>query len=267
MDLVVVVGLRGRARERRNTPTIVARVNAPVLLGCRAVGPIVGRRHCEIHTIQAMAPQTVLDKVVSAIETLAEPGGASRPAIAKCVKSLNGGVEVSGTLLKKALVTGVKKGKLVQTGQRFALVGVVLAAKPEDTVEKTILKEGTGAACEAGDEVDMAYVGKLESDGSQFDRAAHFKFVLGGGEGAHACGCALNCRFLGACQFLLHTSHQPRPRPYVCSLACARSHQGMGQRSRGHEGRREGEAGRASKAGLRRTRIRQGDPSELDTRL
>ena len=63
-----------------------------------------------------MAPTTVLDKVVSAIETLAEPGGASRPAIAKCVKSLNAGVEVSSTLLKKALVTGVKKGKLGQTG-------------------------------------------------------------------------------------------------------------------------------------------------------
>ena len=47
-------------------------------------------------------PKTVLDKVLHAIETLAEPGGASRPAIAKCVKSENGGVEVSAALLKKA---------------------------------------------------------------------------------------------------------------------------------------------------------------------
>lgn len=127
-------------------------------------------------------PKTVLDKVLHAIETLAEPGGASRPAIAKCVKSENGGVEVSAALLKKALATGVSKGKLVQTGQRFALVGVVIEARPEDTVEKTILKEGTGRVCENGDEVDMAYVGTLQSDGSQFDRAPHFKFVLGGGE-------------------------------------------------------------------------------------
>ena len=125
-----------------------------------------------------MAP-TVLDKVIAAIKELAEPGGASRQAIAKWYKSNHG--EVSAALLKKALAAGVKKGTLVQNGQRFALVGVVLAAKPEDTVEKTILKEGSGAAAEAGDEVDMAYVGTL-LDGSQFDRAAHFKFVLGGGE-------------------------------------------------------------------------------------
>ena len=42
------------------------------------------------------------------------------------------------------------------------------------------MKEGTGSKAEAGDDVDVAYIGTLESDGSQFDRAAHFKFTLGG---------------------------------------------------------------------------------------
>ena len=212
-----------------------------------------------------MAPTTVLDKVVSAIETLAEPGGASQPAIAKCVKSLNAGVEVSSTLLKKALVTGVKKGKLVQTGQRFALVGVVLAAKPEDTVAKVILKEGTGQACEAGDEVDMAYVGTLESDGSQFDRAAHFKFVLGGGEGARVRSCR-------ACKAALRTRLLPldlfsSPMPHARAIICAHSDQGMGQGSRRNEGGRESEARRATEAGLRCTRFGQGDPTQFNARL
>ena len=125
-------------------------------------------------------PKTVLDKVVDAIKTLAEPGGASRPGITKCVQSLHG--EVSPALLKKALAQGVKKGVLVQTGQRFSVVGMVIAPRAEESVTKTVLKEGSGAAAGEGDTVDMAYVGTLSSDGSQFDRAAHFQFQLGAGE-------------------------------------------------------------------------------------
>ena len=126
-------------------------------------------------------PMTVLDKVVSAIELLAEPLGASRPAIAKCVKEVHG--EVSAVLLKKALIAGVSKGKLNQQGQRFSLPGVTLAPSEEETVQKTILKSGDERRCaEAGDDVDVAYKGTLEADGSQFDKASHFKFTLGAGE-------------------------------------------------------------------------------------
>ena len=42
-------------------------------------------------------PKTVLERVLTAVETLAEPGGASRQAIVKCLKA-NGG-EVSATAL------------------------------------------------------------------------------------------------------------------------------------------------------------------------
>ena len=124
-------------------------------------------------------PKSVLDKVRDAIETLAEPGGASRPAIAKAVKAQHG--EVGAPLLKKALAQGVTKGLLVQTGQRFALVGVEIAARPDETVESEVLKAGAGESCSAGDEVTMSYVGTLESDGSCFDKAKSFSFTLGGG--------------------------------------------------------------------------------------
>lgn len=126
-------------------------------------------------------PPTVLDKVCKAIDALAEPGGASRVAVAKFVKETYG--EVKAPLLKKAFADGVAKGKLVQSGQRFALAGVELAPRAEDTVEKVVVKAAPeGRACEAGDTVDMKYVGTLQDGGAQFDRAAHFQFTLGIGE-------------------------------------------------------------------------------------
>ena len=83
-------------------------------------------------------PLTVLDKICKAIEVLEEPGGASRVAVAKYVKQTWG--EVSAALMKKAFATGVQKGKLVQNGQRFALVGVEIAPREGESVEKTIVK-------------------------------------------------------------------------------------------------------------------------------
>lgn len=129
-----------------------------------------------------MAPpaRTVLDKVIGSIGVLAEPGGASRPAIAKCVKETYG--EVSATLIKKALATGAKNGKLVQTGQRFSLPGVHIAPREGTTVKKTVLKEGSGDAAVRGDDVVVRYVGTLASDGSKFDSAANFNFTLGAGD-------------------------------------------------------------------------------------
>ena len=105
-------------------------------------------------------PKTVLDKVVAAIGTLAEPGGASRPAIAKAVKAADG--EVGAALLKAALSKGVAKGVLVQSGQRFALAGVTVAPREVAQVESTVLKEGAGEPCGVGDTVSMAYVGSLQ---------------------------------------------------------------------------------------------------------
>ena len=106
-------------------------------------------------------PKTVLDKVVAAIGTLAEPGGASRPAIAKAVKAADG--EVGAALLKAALSKGVAKGVLEQSGQRFALAGVTVAPREVAQVESAVLKEGSGEPCGVGDTVSMAYVGSLQA--------------------------------------------------------------------------------------------------------
>ena len=161
--------------------------------------------------VGAKMPKTVLDKVVAAIGTLAEPGGASRPAIAKAVKAADG--EVGAALLKAALSKGVAKGVLVQSGQRFALAGVTVAPREVAQVESTVLKEGAGEPCGVGDTVSMAYVGSLQVayagprthrthrtytvytahtsdayptstsqvDGSVFDQAKTFSFQLGAG--------------------------------------------------------------------------------------
>ncbi|KAG8469386.1 hypothetical protein KFE25_005841 [Diacronema lutheri] len=126
-----------------------------------------------------MEPRTVLDKVVAAISLLAEPSGASRPAIAKCMTANYG--ETSAALLKRAIAAGVKCGKLVQTGQRFSLAGVAVPPRLGCTVVKAVLKEGSGAVSQLGDTIDVKYVGSL-ADGSQFDRAAHFRFTLGAGD-------------------------------------------------------------------------------------
>ena len=110
-------------------------------------------------------------------------GGASRVAISKFIKETYG--EVSAVALKKAFQNGVQKGKLVETvkGQRFALVGVEIAPREGESVEKKILKAAPeGRACEAGDTVDMKYLGTLQDGGAKFDSAAHFKFTLGIGE-------------------------------------------------------------------------------------
>lgn len=125
-------------------------------------------------------PKTVLDKVCDAIALLAEPGGASRVAISKAVTSAH--PEVKPTLLKKALLQGVQKGKLQQNGQRFALFGVVLAPRAETSVDKTVIHEGDGASVQLGDTVDMKYVGRLLQDDSIFDQASSFKFTLGAGD-------------------------------------------------------------------------------------
>ncbi len=130
-----------------------------------------------------MPKLTVQDKIVEAVTALAEPGGASRQAITKWVHEHYG--EEKPALLKRAFITGVAKGKLVKSGQRFALVGVEIAPRAEESVAKTVLKEGDATpgaeAAEVGDTVTMSYVGKLE-DGTVFDRASKFTFTLGGGE-------------------------------------------------------------------------------------
>ena len=78
---------------------------------------------------------------------------------------------------------GVEKGKLIQNGQRYRVVGDAIpevAAEPEVKIED--IKEGSSSEmCDVGDTVVMKYEGKLD-DGTIFDSSSNFEFTLGAGE-------------------------------------------------------------------------------------
>eukprot|EP00729_Bicosta_minor_P005528 gene5528-22284_t len=122
--------------------------------------------------------KTVLDKVVAAITNLKDHAGSSRQAISKYLKAE---FDVSNAAaLKKALKTGVTKGRLIAKGtQRWTIPGATFEAPVEEQMEIKTVSEGTGAAtADNGDEVTVSYVGTL-TDGSKFDSAKTFKFTLG----------------------------------------------------------------------------------------
>ena len=127
--------------------------------------------------------QTLLDKVIVAIREYKDPGGSSRGAIAKYLKA-EYGVDVGGAgaaAFKKALKKGVDSGKLTQNKQSFLIAGEAYEVPETEQLQMTDTKEGTGAEAEHGCEVRVKYVGKLD-DGSVFDKAPKFEFLLGAGE-------------------------------------------------------------------------------------
>ena len=67
-----------------------------------------------------MAP-SVLDKIMTVIKDQNTPGGSSRQAIAKGLKSKFG--DVPANAVKTAIKKGVDTNKLVQSGQKFWVSG------------------------------------------------------------------------------------------------------------------------------------------------
>lgn len=125
-------------------------------------------------------PKSVLDKIIYAIRQqpqTSSPNGISRVAIVKYLKQeLN---YDNASALKKALKQGVDKGKLIQTGQSFRVVGDPLPDVPAGPqVTSQDLKIGTGPEAVVGDTVIVKYQGKLQ-DGTVFDSANSFEFILG----------------------------------------------------------------------------------------
>ena len=130
--------------------------------------------------IMAKTPKTVLDKVIAAIRAQKSAKGSSRQAIGKYLISEFD--TDNATALKKALKKGVSDGKLIQEGQSFKVAGdKEYEAPKEEQVELTDVKVGEGPAAEKGDTVVVSYKGQLE-DGSVFDKAKTFDFVLGCGD-------------------------------------------------------------------------------------
>ena len=128
-----------------------------------------------------MAPKSVLDKVVNLIKELNTPGGCSRQAITKGLKSKYG--ETPANALKGALKKGVDSKVLVQNGQKFWVEGHEPPPPPaEETVDIVDVKVGDGDLAGTGSTCTMSYVGTLKSDGSKFDSANKFKFTIGAGE-------------------------------------------------------------------------------------
>ena len=125
-------------------------------------------------------PKTVLDKIIVAVQTMADPTGSSRQAIVKYLKA-EFQIE-NANAIKKALKQGVDKGKLTQKGQSFSLPGVEYKVPKDQQVEITEIRVGKGATAERGSDVTMKYRGTLEADGSEFDKASRFDFTLGAGE-------------------------------------------------------------------------------------
>ena len=76
----------------------------------------------------------------------------------------------------------LKQGILVQTGQSFRVSGDPIPDLPEEPqIKIEDIKEGSGPEAKSGDTVVMKYKGKLD-DGSVFDSASNFEFILGIGE-------------------------------------------------------------------------------------
>jgi len=145
------------------------------------VAIVVGvKKEGTIEIIMAKTPKTVLDKIIAAIRAQKSAKGSSRQAISKYLKSEFD--TDNATALKKALKKGVADGKLIQEGQSFKVAGdEEYAAPKEEQVEITNVKVGEGPAAEKGDTVIVSYKGQLE-DGSVFDSAKTFDFVLGCGD-------------------------------------------------------------------------------------
>ena len=89
-----------------------------------------------------MAP-SVLDKIIEVIKEQNTPGGSSRQAITKGLKSKYG--EVQATAMKTALKKGVDNKKLVQNGQKFWVAGHEPPPPPaEETVDIVDVELGKG---------------------------------------------------------------------------------------------------------------------------
>ena len=119
-------------------------------------------------------------QVVAVIKQLKTPGGCSRQAITKGLKSEYG--EVAPNALKTAIKKGTDSNILVQEGQRWWVKGHEPPPPPASEIVKIDdLTIGSGAEALSGSQCTMSYSGFLD-DGSKFDSASKFTFTIDGGE-------------------------------------------------------------------------------------
>ena len=135
------------------------------------------------------APKSVLDKIVYAIRSspvTGSNGGVSRTSIVKYLKS-----ELdydNPSQIKTAFKRGVTSKKLTQVGQSFLVTGDAPRETTKPPGEPLQIEDvgkkpdtDTEEKAEIGDTVTVKYAGTLE-DGTKFDSAPKFEFLLGAGD-------------------------------------------------------------------------------------
>ena len=126
-------------------------------------------------------PKTVLLKIIAAIRALQSTNGSSSQAIKKYLESHWG--YVNDTSIKSNLKSGVNKGVLEKNKASFRVAGDPIPEDNSPKVKINVTREGKGeeVVC-MGDSVTISYIGTLEKDGSVFDKASKFSFVVEAGE-------------------------------------------------------------------------------------
>ena len=121
----------------------------------------------------------LLERAIAKILELNDPGGSSAVRLSNQLAPRDSPQHAAPRDVLKALEKGVKSGAVVKEGIKFSVAGRPPPQPPTVGIEE--VAPGAGPAAAPGHTLTMSYEGTLE-DGTRFDTASKFKFVLGAGE-------------------------------------------------------------------------------------
>ena len=121
----------------------------------------------------------LLERVIAKILELNDTVGTSAVRLSHKLAPKDAPDFASPKDVLKALERGLKNGVLAKEGNKFFVAGRPPPQPPTVGIEEVVF--GAGPAAARGHTLTMSYEGMLE-DGTRFDTASNFKFVLGAGE-------------------------------------------------------------------------------------